>query len=289
MSEVINFPNEELEKEEKHDVKHDIAKENEQYLSGLRAKMEAEYNAIVRTKNENAIELGSVISEIMNSIIDIISTKYAKSPELYSKLPASRFLYHCMEAINSMMVGGIISPLTGDEEEWIDTTVSDDIGQQFKVQFRGKEYSITIQSVQTNIRYPRIYRLNGDNNLAHRIDYLQFHAIGHPEHTHLTSDSIRFITFPYQMESIHSQVVLNDKNEITDYFDLSYDEIKDGIVYPNQTSDDPHAYLIAPKVPVSMLIEDGINIDEEIENYLHSIDDMDSFNFDFNDDEDEDE
>jgi hypothetical protein len=141
---------------------------------------------------------------------------------------------------------------------------------KIKITYRDKEYSITIESIQINNRYPKIYRLNNDNNLAHRVDYFQFHDARNPENIHLTEDSIRFIQFPYSMQSLHSHCIIDDK-VISDYLDFDYSEIKDGLIYPNQSSDEATSYVIAPKIPFTMLEEAGINMDKEIEIYVETI------------------
>lgn len=280
MDKVIQFPN----NNEQTTVENAIAQQNKIYLEGIKDRMHEEYNALVRTGNEQAIRTGKIISDMVNSIIDI-TTDIFNTTSLNTSAHAPAFLNQCMQSINAIFAGGVISPLTGADEEWIDTTVPEDIGQQFKFKYRGKEYSIKIESVQVNIRYPKIYRLNGDNNLAHRIDYFQFHDATKPDHVHLTEDSIRFIQFPYTMQSLHSQCIIEDKT-ISDYLDFEYDEIANGLIYFDQSNPDPHSYVIAPKVPFTMLEEIGINIEEEIATFIKEVDDAEMLNF--NDDEFED-
>ena len=283
---AVNFPN-----NDHNTIENEIVRQNKIYLEGIRERMNHEYNALLRTNNEPAITTGKIISKMVNSIIDHTADAFNENSELNKRIHAPAFISQCMQSINAILAGGIISPLTGEDEEWVDTTVAEDVGQQFKFNYRGKEYSITIESVQVNVRYPKIYRLNNDNRLAHRIDYFQFHNATKPDNIHLTEDSIRFIQFPYTMQTLHSHCIVED-NKISDYLDFGYNEIANGLVYPDQSNDDPHSYIIAPKIPFHMLEEAGIDIEEEISAYVTEIDNSqmpdfedDDFDNDFMDDD----
>lgn len=266
MSNVINF------QPEQNTIENEIAKQNKLYLEGIKDRMDEEYKAIVRTENTTAIETVKIISDMLHSIVDRTIEVFDTIPAMNQSVHSPRFISQCMQSLNAILSGGIISPLTGVDEEWVDTTIADDVGQQFKIKYRGKEYSIDIESVQVNIRYPKIYRLNGDNRFAHRIDYFQFHDATKPENVHLTEDSIRFIQFPYTMQALHSHCVVEDKT-ISDYLDFYYDEIANGLVYPDQSNGEPHSYVIAPKIPFHMLEEEGISVENEIAEFIKSIDD----------------
>ena len=280
MDKVVNFPNSGV-----NTVENEIARQNKIYLLGIKDRMNEEYNALVRTQNSQAIATGKIISDMLHAIVDRTIKEFESSNELNTRVHAPVFLNQCVQSLNAILAGGVISPLTGADEEWADTTVPEDVGQQFKFKYRGKEYSIAIESVQINIRYPKIYRLNNDNRLAHRIDYFQFHDATKPENVHLTEDSIRFIEFPYTMKALHSHCVVEDK-KISDYLDFYYDEIANGLVYPDQTNDDPHSYVIAPKIPFYMLEEEGINVEEEIAAFIKSINEAQIPNLDDDDDDD---
>jgi len=261
MSNVVEFPNKE------NDVRNEIVKQNENFIASIREKMKNEYDALLRTQNETAIQMGRSVQFIVNSVIAVLSKTFIESPEMNEKISAPYFMNHCMQSVNAILAGGVISPITGCDEEWVDTTVPEDVGQEFKCTYRGREYSVKIESVQVNKRYPKIFRLNNDNNLAHRIDFFQFHDATNPEHIHLTEDSIRFIKFPYSMQSAHSQCILED-NKISDYLDFDYDEIVNGLVYIDQTNDDPNSYIVAPKIPFNALEGFGIDVEDEVSEYL---------------------
>jgi hypothetical protein len=111
---------------------------------------------------------------------------------------------------------------------------------------------------------------------------MQFHDVARPGKINLTEDSIRFIQFPYSMSSIHSQCIVDEDNNIKDYLDFEFDEITNGLVYTDQSTDDPNAYIIAPKIPFHMLEEAGINIEEEIEQFTSAINDSDLSRLDYN-------
>ena len=278
MSNVVNFPG------GQNTVENEIAQQNKIYLAGIRDRMKEEYKAIVRTENNTAIETAKIIADMLNAVIDRVSEAFDTLPALSSHVHAPVFISQCMQSLNAILSGGVISPLTGADEEWADATIPEDIGQEFKFRYRGKEYSIVIESVQVNIRYPKIYRLNNDNRLAHRIDYFQFHDATKPENIHLTEDSIRFIQFPYTMQTLHSHCVVEDKM-ISDYLDFDYDEITNGLIYPDQSNGEPHSYVIAPKIPFYMLEEEGISVENEIAAFIKAIDETQIGSFDDDDDD----
>ncbi len=255
------------------------------FTDGLLAKTKLEHDAVCKSGEKNVETVADIIYEIINSMSDIVRNKYSINPDLFEKLSTGSIFDQIMASINAIMRGGIIWVLTGDEDEWADVTSPEDIGKNMTINFRNEDYTITIESVQMNKRYPNIYRFNNDNNYAHRIDYMCFHNLKDPEKVKFTNDSIRFIEFPYRLESVHINAIFNDSGDIVDYLNITEDEIKDQIVYGNEDSKDPHAYIIAPRVPLLLLKENGINIENEVNDYLQLVD-MES-SFDFNDDDDE--
>ena len=261
----------EIQNNQEKIIENEIINQNNMFLDSVVSKMNNEYEALERTGNEQAIQIGSVIKNIVYSIISEVRESLT-STGLITSTQAPYFMNQCMQSVNSILSGGVISPITGDEAEWVDTTAPQDAGQELKISYRGKEYSIPIESVQINKRYPKIYRINNDNNLAHRIDYFQFHDAKNPQKIHLTEDSIRFIQFPYTMQALHSHCIVDDK-VITDYLDFDYSDIRDGLIYPDQFSDDPNSYVIASKIPLTMLEDAGIVIENEIQEYLESVND----------------
>ena len=264
----INFPN---KAEEQKTLQSEIAQQNEMYLEGIRARMNAEYDALVRANDPQAIVLGTLIKAIVNNIVDQTSALFTKNSELNNQVQAPYFVNQCIQSVNAIFAGGVISPLTGDDAEWHDITVPEDIGKEFKVEYRDNEYAITIESVQVNLRYPKIYRLNNDNRFAHRIDYFQFHNVANPANVSLTQDSIRFIQFPYTMQSLHSQCIV-ENGAVVDYLDFDHNEVANGLVYPDQSSNDPHSYVIAPKIPFHMLEEAGISVNAEVMEFDEAVD-----------------
>lgn len=290
---VIKFPNKnndekEISKNNGENIENDIIRENMNYFESVKAKMENEYSALERTGNERVISLGTIVYNIVNSVVEEVSEVFKNNPDISSQMNAQQFVIQSMQSSMAIFAGGIISPLTGDEEEWEDITVPEDIGQELKIEYRNKEFKIPIESIQMNKRYPRIYRLNGDNKFAHRTDYIQFFDVDHPENIHATEDSIRFIQFPYTMEAIRCGCLIDEiEKVISHYIDLDYDEILNGLIYHDEASEDLHAYVIAPKIPFFMLEENGIDVEKEIAEYIKCVDSLDLFEFGNEDDDDE--
>ena len=266
MENISNTPN--AMTEEQANMYTEIQNQNTNFCNGLRNRVEAECAALARSGDSNAMFIGDIINAVVNNIVNIFED-LSKTNDNLINIPF--FSEQVMQSVNAIMAGGIISPLTGCDEEWVDVTVPEDVGQHFRCEYREKEYEIEIESVQVNARYSKIYRLNNDNRFAHRIDYIQFHDATNTNKVHLTADSIRFIQFPYTMESVHTACVINSENQISDYLNCDHETISNGLVYGNYNSDNPTKYLIAPKIPFHMLEDEGISIDTEIEDYFRQV------------------
>lgn len=302
---VINFPSstedvnpevvdEEtaIENETVVNPKSNLSKDNEIYLNGILERMQMECNAIAKTNNQAAICVSNMVSSIVNQIVKCVKDEFAANETLANSVFAGYFIKECIDSATAVISGGVISPITGDEDEWRDVTDPADVGQNLVINYRGTDYNIPIESVQVNVRYPKIYRFNGDNNYAHRLDYFQFHDVGNPSVVHRTEDSLRFIQFPYSMDSMHVQCIIRD-NSITDYIEFTPDEISNGLVYPNAANLHPESYIVAPRIPFSMLESAGINLDDEIHKYIDFVmcthinqEDESDFDFDCEDDSD---
>lgn len=266
MAKILNSPTE-------NTVENEIDEQNRNYLQSIMSKAQIEFEALERTGNEQAAWIGKLAKDIVYSIVSTVDTTLNNSEEYKNRVNASVVVSQVMQSVNAMLAGGVISPITGCDEEWQDVTVAEDVGQSLKINFRGRQFELPIESVQVNIRYPKIYRLNNDNAYAHRIDYFQFHDVCHPEHTRLTEDSIRFIKFPYSMETLHCSCIV-ENNTIMEYMDFSEGDISHGVVYPNQmanSAEEPYAHLIAPKIPFHML-EDVLDLEAEIAEYCEDYD-----------------
>lgn len=297
---VINFPGatseqnpEAVENIEEVDVTKtpDFSKDNNIYLEGVLNRMEAERNALAKTNNPTAIHLGNIISNLVNYTVESIKEELEKSPEMNQNVHAGFIIKECIDSVTAIFAGGVISPITGDDDEWLDVTDPADVGQNLTIPYRGTEYHIPIESVQVNIRYPKIYRFNNDNQYAHRLDYFQFHNIVNQDQVHRTEDSLRFIQFPYSMTSVHVQCIMMD-NQITDYIEFTPDDISNGLVYPDSNNAHPESFIVAPRIPFTMLEAAGINLDTEIHEYIDSVmtahndtDEEDECDFDFDDEE----
>lgn len=268
MGKILNSPTERT-------VENEIVEQNSNYFQSLLSKAQIEFAALERTGNEQAAWIGNLAKDIIYSIVSTVDDRLNRSEEYKNRVNANVVVSQVMQSVNAMLAGGVISPITGCDEEWQDVTVAEDVGQSLKINFRGRPFEIPIESVQVNIRYPKIYRLNNDNQFAHRIDFVQFHDVCHPENVRLTEDSIRFIKFPYSMEALHCSCVVED-NIIVEYLDFSQSDIAHGVVFPNQlanTAEEPYAHIIAPKLPFHML-EEVLDLEAEVAQYCEDYDDI---------------
>ena len=111
--------------------------------------------------------------------------------------------------------------------------------------------------------------MNNDNRYAHRIDTIQFIDIA-SDKVMLTEDSIRFIKFPYEMNYIKCEVMVDNDTDGTPYvvnhLTFSTDEIN-GVLFYNASNPKKDEYLLLPKVPLDILDPDGTLIPKEIEKY----------------------
>ena len=168
--------------------------------------------------------------------------------------------YYAM--IGAFLQGQNIAPITGDESEWVDVEVDENAEKVLKVRFRDKNYEIKYDTVQANTRCPGMFRFNGDNRFAHVTNFYKFHDIKHPENVYSTAMSRRFITFPYFGESYDADVELAENGEVARYIGLSNYSLTSKILYPRGDG-----CFIASPIPVYMLSEVGVNIDEEMEKF----------------------
>ena len=276
MADMVNFPGQE-------NIAERMQTRNSDFIENVMNHMLIEQDAICRTGNEGAIESAKDIFRIVAAVTDIIKERCNNTDG--STFLAPMLVTNYMQAVASIFNGGVLSPITGNDEEWIDTTDESDIGKTVSFKFRGHNVEIVIESVQVNKRYPHIYRLNNDNRLAHRIDFVQFHDYMKPEIIRMNEESIRFIQFPYDMKGIHVDAVI-EEDKIVDLVSHYWAELENNIIFPDMESNDFYRYIIASKIPYHMLEEYGYSLEEEIKSYIESIGDIESG---FDDEEDDDE
>ena len=265
MADMVNFP-------EQENVAERIQSRNDNFIQNVMNHMLVEQEAICKTGNEGAIESSKDIFKIVSNLCDIINER---CDSMNNNAIAPMLVTNYLKAVASIFNGGVLSPLTGEDEEWIDVTAEEDIGKTVNFEFREHTIGITIESVQVNRRYPRIYRLNSDNRLAHRIDFVQFHDYLKPEIVRFNEESIRFIQFPYDMKGIHVDAVI-EEDKIIDAVSHELEELENDVIFPDMENPDRYAYIIAPKIPYHMLEEYGCNVEEELEAYLENVANIES-------------
>lgn len=184
-----------------------------------------------------------------------------------------------MRYLNAIFSGQSLSPIYGTENEWEDITAKEDAenGQVFKATINSQRVEIPFNKLEVNKRMRTIFRLNGDNRLAHRTDFVAFVDPAKPNETHLNDDSIRFIQFPYEAETLTCHCTFKD-GKVDQYLSCTEDYIKNGIVFPAPDADmsNPetyHHYMIAPKIPEHLFEQYGVDKDALIEQYLKEVHD----------------
>ena len=239
-------------------------------------------------------KLIKIIGDNMQNLIRDISNYADETENESTKLPShATLLKTVIESMIVLMHQNNLTPLTGEEYEWKDVTAPEDVGKICNITFRGNTIKIPIESIQQNKRRSFIFRYNNDNNLAHNIRgaiYCHDNGYSVTSTTLQNDDSLRFIQFPY-MPMIIPIPVKYDRHADKDNTCKTYEEVfafrngygyqrgytsADRIIFPQpgDTSKDFERYIIAPKIPFTMLEEYGINIDKEVKEYYAFIDEF---------------
>lgn len=224
---------------------------NTQVIIDIRSKLEMELKAIERTNNEGAVELMKDVIAITDNMlgVGVIRSRGAGT----DMADLALVLRNYVKYIETVLAGGILTPLTGREEEWEDVAISPDSEKVFTRTFRGNDYRIEFKSVQVNKRYGNIYRFNKDNKYAHRMDMILFTNINPPGNTVVNNASLRFIQFPYTLEQVRIASVLDENNNFARTADGNeLQDVIDEIAFKATSGN----VIAAPPIPFPTLKKD---------------------------------
>ena len=230
---------------------------NSEYLRGLRESISAEIRAADRSNQA----LVALLQDVQ-TCLDVISTMAMTRVrgDGFETIPVQNMLHDYFSIINTILSGGIMTPLAGTEDEWEDVQIDPSSDRKMVVPFRGQDCTIEFKSVQVNKRFPKVYRFNKDNRLAHRIDLVRLEDPNRPGAYYTSNVSRRFIKFPYTLETVTKQVTMSeDAKSVVAYADGTDLDVLDQIVFKIGDK-----VLLAPPVPVYMLKKMGIDIDAEL-------------------------
>ena len=240
----------------------------------ITSRINLETDALLKTDmNAKAAPTYEDIRTIGKFILQLVKTRCEENPTFK---PDAIFAAYLM-SMQTILSGGILSPITGDESEWIEFPSENTTFNDIEINFRGNKVVIPVESVQINIRYPYIKRFNHDNRTAHVSNMIEFNDISSDGEntTFNTIDSLRYIQFPYEPRKINIDVYFDKENNRYDYDMICIPEgqtLTDAIIfeYENQPEKSP-VLIIAPAVPFYVLDELGINIDDEIQEAISQI------------------
>lgn len=260
MADVIDFEAAKTEKEETNEVRN-LTRDNFQYFTNITEKIRLETTQLMRLNSPVQAAMASDVNSILMHMLGLASirVKNDRGDGADVKMVMEQYRIY----IDTLLNGGILSPISGDESEWapVDELPPE---KEVKIEFRGKLHTIPIESIDVNVRCPQVYRFNHDNRFAHRVDFYRFVDIHNPKNVMANKYSRRFISFPYTLESHQINVVYDEEtNQITKYCGISEIELMDRLVFPQNLG----GCFIASPIPLFMLELDGVNIQQEIEDF----------------------
>lgn len=224
---------------------------NTQAIIDIRAKLDMEMKAIEKTNNEGAVEMMNDVIAIVDNMLGVGTIRSRGAGTDMGDLVL--VLRNYVKYIETILAGGILTPLTGREEEWADVDIANGSEKYIVRNFRGIEYRIDFKSVQVNKRYGNIYRFNKDNKYAHRMDMILFTNVNAPNNTIVNNASLRFIQFPYTLEQVRIASILDEQNQFArtaDGDDLQ--EVMDTIAFKATSGN----VVAAPPIPFTTLKKD---------------------------------
>lgn len=259
MSEIIDFP----ATESKAPAPEYYAK-NTGVIMNFREKVKSEYDAIAALNNPGASDIMYDVSAIIDNMLGIAALR-ARGLE-NDHIDVLAILSNYMKYIETLLSGGILTPLTGREEEWEDIPVSPDAVKNIERHFRGKVYNIDFKSVQVNRRYRNIFRFNKDNKYAHRTDLIQFIDATNPKRRVTNNASLRFIRFPYTLEQVFIPAKLDENGALIETIDGKTEmDLLNTIAFKTANG----TVIAAPTVPFYTLKKEGIDCNVEIEKFVN--------------------
>ena len=173
--------------------------ENSNYVKTILEHSQNEITALERYSPEFT-SIGYDVHSIVNNVIGIALQRLRGKDDDISSLEALVAQY--MRSTMAILSGNLLSPLRGETDEWQDVELAGDMDKVLTVEFRGTPYELKFKSIQVNVRYPKIFRFNKDNRLAHRTDAIRFIKQDNPNTFSTYPMSVRFIKFPYDMDVI---------------------------------------------------------------------------------------
>ena len=243
-----------------------IYNDNTAAIMDIREKMASEVSAVLAA-NSAAADIARDVQSILDNILGVASMR-TRSIDTDST-PIPKIVADYVRYVQIVLSGGILTPLTGREEEWEDIRIPPESADDRKIicHYNGKEYPIEYKSVQVNRRYRNIFRFNKDNKYAHRTDLIRFVDRTNPKRYTVNSNSLRFIKFPYTLESVNCLVDIDESGAVTAYQEgFTENDLQNKIAF---FSTDGQAFA-APPVPFYIIKREGIDYQEEIKNLVKS-------------------
>ena len=241
-------------------IDHDLYTRNSQTVVDIRDKMEAEIEAVAATNNPAALGVAKDVQAILEILM---GTAAIRSRGVDTDVAdVTQLIGSYLGYLRTVLSGGILTPLTGREEEWEDIDAPADGERRIICLFNGKEYPIEFKSVQVNRRYQNIYRFNKDNNYAHRADMIRFVDRNNPKRYVTTQLSRRFIKFPYTLDQVDCLVDVDENGTILGYPD-DLDELKLQSQIAFFTSNG--GVIAAPSIPFHFLKKEGIDYKQAVQ------------------------
>lgn len=283
---VIRFPGtapvEEEPQKSEEEIRTERIKEcsehNKMYITAITqsVKLESEqFRYMVQRDGHETSHIEDDLADIAMLMLESARNRIEKSFGGLGRVDAVLSMY--MNYLNGIYSGNILTPLYGTDNEWEDVTNPEDVekGREMVIRVNGNRIVIPFKKLEVNKRIRTVFRLNGDNRLAHRTDMVVFVDPQKPNEPHLDDESVRFITFPYNGEVLTCNATFKD-GRVEKYLSCTEDYIKNAIVYPAPDADmhNPDTYdhyAIYPKVPEHLFAEAGIDKDREIEKYLMDV------------------
>ena len=251
---------------------------NKEYIKKIRADVALEavqYRHMLELDGNESKHLEDDLEDIAVLMLESARNRIEKSFGGMGRVDSVLGVY--MRYLNAIFSEQCLSPIYGTDNEWEDVTAEEDAknGNVFKVRLGDQLVEIPFNKLEVNKRMRTIFRLNGDNRYAHRTDFVAFVDPAKPNETHLNDDSIRFIKFPYQAETLTCHCTFKD-GKVDQYLSCTEDYIKNSIVFPTpdvdmSNPDTYHHYMICPKIPEHLFEQYGIDKDDQIERYLADV------------------
>lgn len=254
MSEIINFPT------KNEPITTEYYSKNTDVIMTFREKVRSEAEAIKALNNPAASDIMFDVGAIIDQMLGIASLRVRGHES--DVIDVLGILGNYVKYIETLLSGGILTPITGHEEEWEDIQIPADAPKVLERHFRDNNYNIDFKSVQVNRRYRNIYRFNKDNKYAHRTDLIQFIDAENPKRRVTNNASVRFIKFPYVLEQVIILAKLDENGALLETLDGKTElDLLNTIAFKTANG----TIIAAPTVPFYILKKEGIDCNAEVE------------------------